>query len=415
MGQAAEDKGGSPANRPDAAVKCSPYWSSILHDGSRPFKRLLLECRAAAAASTPSRIPIVDHPAATGDETTTIVIHKKSGRIRRITANLGWIESRNGFSTSWRRLPSIVDLIADNAVGDGDWAADLNDGVRRPGLVIGFCSHHTDSLLVPDRGFHASRGYARERARAARAPRFIDRDPRIVWRGSPNGQGEVVAEPLSADNEALIQRVRMCLALRDAAATRAGMIDARISVGGRMPVTVVEAFHRAGIAGDHVPQSSWCRRRYAIDIDGHASAFSNLFIRLLYGCCVIKVASPHGFRQWYYDRLEPWRHFVPVAADLSDLTDVLAWCHAHTRACGEIAAAGRALALAMTPETEREAALETLRTARVSADGPQAHAGPPGGETGAAARSSAARSAARRVGSVTLRPAASVTWKASTT
>jgi hypothetical protein len=34
---------------------------------------------------------------------------------------------------------------------------------------------------------------------------------------------------------------------------------------------------------------------------------------------VLKVASPKLHVQWYYDRLIPWKHFVPVKSDLSDL------------------------------------------------------------------------------------------------
>lgn len=62
-------------------------------------------------------------------------------------------------------------------------------------------------------------------------------------------------------------------------------------------------------------------RRFALDVDGNTNAWANLFQRLLLGCCVIKVASPFGYRQWYYDDLVPWVHYVPVRADMADLVD----------------------------------------------------------------------------------------------
>jgi hypothetical protein len=345
----------------------SSLLSPVLHGIFRPLKRRLLECRAAAAAR-PAWPPlrIVHRPLPKTEGLTAIVIHKERSRIREIAGHVGWLETRNGFSTAWRRLGAILDLVADEKIDDGEWTADLGDWVRQPGPVIGFCSNRDESLLVPDRGFHASRGYERERQAAARAPAFTDRDPRIVWRGSPTGQGHAVADPLSPTDLTLVQRVRMCLLLREVPDPLRGHVDARIAVGRRMPRAQADAYGRAGIAGDHVAQASWCYRRYAIDIDGHANAFSNLFIRLLYGCCVIKVESPLGFRQWYYDRIEPWRHFVPVAADLSDLTDVIAWCHGHPRECGEIATAGQRVALEMTPATERAAAIRTLCAAHES-------------------------------------------------
>ena len=78
---------------------------------------------------------------------------------------------------------------------------------------------------------------------------------------------------------------------------------------------------QAGILAGYVDQMTWLVRKFALDIDGNTNAWSNLFTRLLAGCCVIKIASPLGFRQWYYDELKPWQHFVPVRADLSDLRE----------------------------------------------------------------------------------------------
>jgi hypothetical protein len=74
--------------------------------------------------------------------------------------------------------------------------------------------------------------------------------------------------------------------------------------------------------------------------------------RLLLGCCVIKVQPPANFRQWYYDRLEPWRHYVPVKADMSDQLDQIAWCRAHPAECEAIAQRGAQLAHALTLEGE---------------------------------------------------------------
>lgn len=338
--------------------------SAALHGLLRPLKRRALECRAARCLpGMRPWLPIRHASAPAPDAPTAIVIHKHGGRVRDLAADTTWLASRNGFSTAWRRLGAILDLVADPAVDDGDWTADLGDWVHLDGPVIGFCSNRRESLLVPDRGFHGSGGYRQDRRRAAAAPAFADRDPRIVWRGSPTGQGAVVSDPLSADNPALRQRVRMCLLLRDLSGRLALPADARIVVGRGVPAPVADAFRRVDIAGGPVAQPSWCNRRFAIDIDGEANAFTNLFTRLVYGCCVIKVASPLGFRQWYYDRLEPWQHFVPVAADLSDLPDILAWCATHPRSCAAIAAAGQQVALAMTPATERSHALDILVTA----------------------------------------------------
>lgn len=78
---------------------------------------------------------------------------------------------------------------------------------------------------------------------------------------------------------------------------------------------------------------------------------------------MLKVASPHGFRQWYYDRLDPWTHYVPVAADLSDLAERVQWCRDNDDACQAIAATGQRLAHSMTRATEKRAAVARIKAA----------------------------------------------------
>ena len=86
-------------------------------------------------------------------------------------------------------------------------------------------------------------------------------------------------------------------------------------------------------------------------------------MRLLLGCCVLKIQSEHGFRQWYYERLTPWQHYVPVRADMSDLIEKIGWCRSHDGECAEIAGAGQAFAHAMTVEGEISEAVRRLEAA----------------------------------------------------
>jgi hypothetical protein len=291
-----------------------------------------------------------------------VEIQRDRGSITGIGADLEWLRSRSGFSTAWRRIGVVIELLSQPGVPDGCWQADLADAIRDPGPVLGFCSNLPESILVPDRGFHAGRGYARERLAAAAAAAFEARDATLVWRGSPTGRGDYWKPGMQASDPGLRQRVRMCLALRDAMRADPSLdVDARIIAGRSVAPDAVAAYREAGIEGGTIPQESWLGRRFAIDIDGNANAFSNLFIRLVYGCCVLKVASPAGFRQWYYDRLEPWRHYVPIAADLSDLVQRIAWCREQPDECRRIATEGRSLALSMTPASETRLALERIR------------------------------------------------------
>jgi len=162
---------------------------------------------------------------------------------------------------------------------------------------------------------------------------------------------------MDENDDRLIQRTRMCLMLRGIPGVDGRLINV---VQSMRPLRDKRRLEQAGIFGDHVDPRTWLIRKFAIDIDGNTNAWSNLFTRLLAGCCVIKVASPFGYRQWYYAELRPWQHFVPVKADLSDVHKRIDWCRTHDRQCAEIAAAGRKFAVERDFATEMDAAVETL-------------------------------------------------------
>ena len=108
----------------------------------------------------------------------------------------------------------------------------------------------------------------------------------------------------------------------------------------------------SNLVGEAVPWQSHIGKRYNLDIDGNSSSWQGLFMKLLAGGVVLKVTSPHGFRQWYYDRLMPWVNFVPVCSDLSDIIEAVDRLRSSPKLAREIAGNGRKLALAMTIEAE---------------------------------------------------------------
>jgi predicted RNase H-like nuclease len=57
-------------------------------------------------------------------------------------------------------------------------------------------------------------------------------------------------------------------------------------------------------------------------------------------------------------------HLVPVAADLSDLADKLAWCQSQPDACRAIAAAGHRLGLEVVAELEQDQRRAVLQWAK---------------------------------------------------
>jgi hypothetical protein len=79
-----------------------------------------------------------------------------------------------------------------------------------------------------------------------------------------------------------------------------------------------------------------------LDLPGNASAWGSC-IRYLQGMLVFRVAHEHEL--FYYEALQPWVHYIPVSADLSDLKSGVEWALLHQNEAAQIAAKGQAIML----------------------------------------------------------------------
>ena len=266
------------------------------------------------------------------------------------------------FSMHWRRTWIFVHLFARADRSIGEATAHVGDACMADGPILAFSSNRSETVLVPDRGFIRRNAFADYRRLVeANAVAWDDRDDLIVWRGSPSGIGRLprVGEPCDAPE--ILPRIRLCALLRDSPRT-----DARIRLAPKVARAVDWPAQCDELTGEYIPETSWIGRRFAVDIDGNANAFSNFYTRLLFGCCVLKVTSPRGYRQWYYENLVPGTHFVPVRSDLSDLLEKIAWCQAHIGRCRDIARAGQEFAMSMELKPEMEKAVERINSALAS-------------------------------------------------
>lgn len=110
-----------------------------------------------------------------------------------------------------------------------------------------------------------------------------------------------------------------------------------------LPLTIANV-RRLGIATK--PPMDFCeqsRYKYSIYVDGHAFAFRLLRV-MLSNSLVLRVESAFGYSGWYAEMLEPWKHFVPVKSDLSDLIAQVEWCKRNDAEARKIAEQGRQLA-----------------------------------------------------------------------
>ena len=212
-------------------------------------------------------------------------------------------------------------------------------------------------VALPDPHFFQNFGFAAEAEAGKTAPDWQSRSDAIIWRGGMNGTGWMSLVPEDVDNPAVLQRIRMVMRLKGLAGVDARLMDMHASVA---PYT---ALARAeGLLAEPLPAPTWLGHKFAIDIDGYTNTWSNLLVRMLYGCCVLKVASDFGYRQWYYDALRPFEHYVPVAADMSDFAEKIDWVRSHPAEASAIAVRGQALARTLTFASQASRAAELIET-----------------------------------------------------
>ena len=234
------------------------------------------------------------------------------------------------------------------------FAVNLSDGHQPSQARFAMSVNRADVIPLPDSSFFASRGF-RDLGAVAEVHNvdWSRRSSIIRWRGGTNGKGETdYSGSDAAWNEAVLPRIRMALILKGVAGTDVAFAGAK--------ATVRERLQRDGLLRGFIPESEWIGDKYAIDIDGYSNTWTNFLLRLHFGCCVLKVESQQGFSQWYYDRIRPWEHFVPVKADMSDLVEKIDWARSHDAEARRIAKNGQAFARSMTFESENEWAVNAI-------------------------------------------------------
>lgn len=201
-------------------------------------------------------------------------------------------------------------------------------------------SNPTAGPLIPDPYALGSHGFAalRQQFTQQPLPAWRERLPIAIWRGSSTGTTELTANSL--DNN---RRYQLC----QASQRLHSWLDARLTAVVQCPDSdsrrkVTDKLVQQDLLAPRLSPWHLALHRWLIEIDGNVNSWGLLW-KLLSGSCVLRVASNRA--QWYHHRLQPWQHIVPIAADLSDLEDVVAWCQRHPTHCEAIAYAGQCVAL----------------------------------------------------------------------
>ena len=71
--------------------------------------------------------------------------------------------------------------------------------------------------------------------------------------------------------------------------------------------------------------------KYILDIDGHTNTWDGTVWKLYSGSVMLKVKGV--WKQWYYDNMKEWIHYVPINNDFSDLNEKIEWCINNDNKC----------------------------------------------------------------------------------
>tara|TARA_Y100000389_G_C17411550_1_gene491222 strand:+ start:6 stop:917 length:912 start_codon:yes stop_codon:yes gene_type:complete len=73
---------------------------------------------------------------------------------------------------------------------------------------------------------------------------------------------------------------------------------------------------------------------FLIDIPGQG--WSARLQTLMFSNRPMIIVKPHFCEHWFYD-LEPWKHYIPLKSDLSDLSNIITWCFENEGVAQQIA------------------------------------------------------------------------------
>ena len=250
-------------------------------------------------------------------------------------------------------FPLLQAFHASKYFSPGRLFINLDDSADAAGLA--FCSNRDDTILIPDTDFLGTYGYRESRLDfMVNSPPWSMRKPIAFWRGTTTGVR--IEEAWQA-----LPRLNLCALANQE--TTSSLFDVGVSSFAQVSKKEKNEIIASGYLRAYRPMSISNQYQYQIDIDGNTNAWAALFQKLLSGSVVLKVASPGNFRQWYYDQLIPWKNFVPVRSDMSDLVEKIQWLLTHDDEAREIGINGAKLAYQLTYEQELDRALVNINKA----------------------------------------------------
>lgn len=233
-------------------------------------------------------------------------------------------DEKNLYARHFKELLSCIKKLNEHVeLPDVDFIVSLEDGFEgNPGLgpcfVFAKKASVDNLILIPD--IKALGGYAKLREMIPRASDNLPWEKKIAksfWRGATTGGYSTLK---AWDHLARAKLVLMSLSHPE-------QIDARFHSVIQCEPEVPLLMKAKGMVAGGVTKPAHLKYKYLVDVDGNSCSYERLFWLLLSNSLVLKQVTENV--QWYYGGLEPYKHYVPVKEDLSDLVEQIEWAKAH--------------------------------------------------------------------------------------
>ncbi|RMG42360.1 MAG: hypothetical protein D6719_06530 [Candidatus Dadabacteria bacterium] len=256
------------------------------------------------------------------------------------------------FLPNWREPRKRTSVIF--CLEDGFWFAKGKLSYRAPIFAWGKYCYDNQTLLMPDSEFFETDAYKDTLAEIfeheTKFP-WEKKKNKVFWRGATSG---VMMRTDRWETEPRVLLAKVSQKINDP-----DKLDAwfgRVVDYGDPEITARP--EKAGLVRDFRPLKEFFEHRYLIYIDGMHCAWPMHYLTLASHCAVLKVERP--FEQWYYRRLKPWVHYIPVDDKLLHFEELLEWVFAHSQECYEIAENGHQFMKNITLESAEQEFYELL-------------------------------------------------------
>lgn len=154
-----------------------------------------------------------------------------------------------------------------------------------------------------------------------------DKTAKMIWRGATTGPFEMY----EVDNWKKLTRGRLV----DLSTRIPHLIDAKFCHVHPWKTWHFEDLKKVLPQAPTMSHKEQIKYKYQIVLDGDTCTYPGLQWRLLCNSLLFKPASP--LIMWFDKALIPWKHYIPVHQDLSDLEEKINWAMTHDEEAEQIA------------------------------------------------------------------------------